>query len=130
MTVIAHKRLAAMGAALALTGGVVVGFAPAASAAYSCSGTEIRGNVWEAGYYGGGTVVPTTTRVSAAGIEAQCILRERGYNPGTVDGVFGTNSQNAMKRLQRDANTYGAGLRVDGLPGPASWSWLRVAYWG
>jgi hypothetical protein len=80
-----------------------------------------------AGHYSGLTVVPSKTVVTSSGVEAQCLLVRYGdYNPGTIDGVFGPNSQNAMKQFQRDMNSFfGAGLAVDGLPGPASWKWLR-----
>ena len=92
---------------------------------YSCN-VRLNGNTYQAGYYDGDTVVPSTWGVSAAGVEAQCILAHRGFNPGTIDGVFGPNSRAAMMRFQRFANEFGAGLDVDGLPGPHSWPWLRV----
>jgi peptidoglycan hydrolase-like protein with peptidoglycan-binding domain len=79
-----------------------------------------------AGYYHGNTVVPLTTGVSAAGIEAQCILLKAGFNPGTIDGVFGPHSQAAARAFQVHANNFfGAELAVDGLPGPHTWPWLR-----
>ncbi|KAF4405864.1 peptidoglycan-binding domain-containing protein [Streptomyces lycii] len=135
----ASKRIALVTATLALTGGVFSTPASADSAsatasqeisaaAYTCD-VERSGNTYQAGYYSGRTITPSTRSVSAAGIEAQCILKHRGYDPGTVDGVFGPNSQAAMKELQRDVNDSGAGLVVDGLPGPKSWGWLRVFGW-
>jgi hypothetical protein len=78
-----------------------------------------------AGYYSGDTIVPSTTGVSDAGIEAQCLVKLAGFDPGTIDGVFGRNSQSAMKAFQEYVNSVGAGLQVDGLPGPDSWPWLR-----
>jgi peptidoglycan hydrolase-like protein with peptidoglycan-binding domain len=87
--------------------------------------TTINGQEF-AGYYGGSSVVPSTTGVSAAGIEAQCLLARAGFNPGTIDGVFGPNSQAAARAFQQHAdNTVGAELSVDGLPGPHTWPWLR-----
>jgi hypothetical protein len=48
------------------------------------------------------------------------------YNPGGIDGVFGSNSQRAMNAFQTDMNDiFGAGLSEDGMPGPQSWKWLR-----
>ncbi|WP_066945223.1 peptidoglycan-binding domain-containing protein [Streptomyces lushanensis] len=128
----ARNRAVLLTMVIGLFGWLLVGPVPTASAAtYSCSSTHISGNAWVAGYYDGSTVIPSKTGVSAAGIEAQCILKSRGYNPGTIDGVFGPNSRAAMKRLQQDANnSYNAGLDEDGMPGPQSWGWLRVAWWG
>ena len=81
-----------------------------------------------AGHYNGNTVVPLTGGVSAAGIEAQCLLADAGFNPGTIDGVFGPNSQRAARGLQNAVNgNFHAGITVDGLPGPQTWPWLR--YW-
>jgi peptidoglycan hydrolase-like protein with peptidoglycan-binding domain len=79
-----------------------------------------------AGHYGGNTAVPSTSGVSAAGIEAQCILLKAGFNPGTIDGVFGPRSQSAARAFQQHANNFfGAELAVDGLPGSHTWPWLR-----
>jgi peptidoglycan hydrolase-like protein with peptidoglycan-binding domain len=103
--------------------------ATASAASYSCSNIHISRNIITAGYYSGNTVIPSKAGVSAAGIEAQCILKNRGYYGDAVDGVFGPKSQAAMKWYQRDVNRYGAGLTVDGIPGPASWPWLRRADW-
>jgi peptidoglycan hydrolase-like protein with peptidoglycan-binding domain len=79
-----------------------------------------------AGHYSGSTVVPATTSVSAAGVEAQCLLKRAGFNPGTIDGIFGPNSQAAARSFQSrvDSDWPGA-LVVDGLPGPHTWPWLR-----
>jgi murein DD-endopeptidase MepM/ murein hydrolase activator NlpD len=40
-------------------------------------------------------------------------LRQKGLYAGTVDGVFGESTANAVRRLQRRA-----GIPVDGVPGP------------
>ncbi|MDX3855223.1 peptidoglycan-binding domain-containing protein [Streptomyces sp. AK02-01A] len=126
-----RNRAAVVAVVIGLFGWLLAGPAPTASAAtYSCSNTHISGNTWQAGYYSGMTVIPSKTGVSAAGIEAQCILKSRGYNPGTIDGVFGPNSREAMRQLQHAANSYNAGLDEDGMPGPLSWGYLRVAFWG
>ncbi|MCL1842159.1 MAG: peptidoglycan-binding protein [Propionibacteriaceae bacterium] len=44
--------------------------------------------------------------------ELQNLLKAKGYNPGTVDGIFGANTLSAVKSFQ-SAN----GLTVDGLVG-------------
>ena len=40
-------------------------------------------------------------------------LKELGYNPGTVDGIYGTRTKNAVISFQRDY-----GLTDDGIAGP------------
>lgn len=46
-------------------------------------------------------------------------LRQKGFYGGTVDGVLGTSTERAVRRLQRQA-----GLAVDGVPGPRTKSAL------
>ncbi|MBT2411634.1 peptidoglycan-binding protein [Streptomyces sp. ISL-12] len=78
----------------------------------------------------------------------QCLLRDRGYSPGTIDGQLGTNSwkaaqrffdslgyyddaidgivgPNTIKGLQRYLNLHGASLAVDGIAGPAT----KAEFW-
>jgi hypothetical protein len=122
-----RRRLAVAATTLVLGGAFAVVPTTSAFAAYSC-GTEVAAgtNYMYSGYYTGTTVQPSSSGVSSAGIEAQCLLKRRGYNPGTVDGIFGTNSQNAAKAFQRRMNSaYRAGLTVDGKVGPRTWPYLR-----
>lgn len=44
--------------------------------------------------------------------EAQILLTEKGYNPGTADGIFGKKTDIAVKNFQTDNN-----LTVDGIIG-------------
>ncbi|REE64490.1 helix-turn-helix protein [Streptomyces sp. 3212.3] len=53
-------------------------------------------------------------------VEAQCLLRHLGFDPGVVDGVYGPNTTQAVKHLQDKA-----GLPPDGLVGPRTWQVLR-----
>ncbi|PCG82321.1 peptidoglycan-binding protein [Streptomyces sp. WZ.A104] len=53
-------------------------------------------------------------------VEAQCLLRAAGLDPGAVDGVYGPNTERAVKRLQA-----AAGIEDDGLVGPDTWKVLR-----
>lgn len=120
-----RKRVAVAAAVLALGGGLAALPSSPAAAAYACHYSE-RGIYAYAGYYSGNTVQPSTTGVSNAGIEAQCLLKAYGYRPGTIDGVFGTNSRSAAKAFQKDMNlAFDAGLDEDGKVGPDTWPWLR-----
>ncbi|MDQ0188852.1 peptidoglycan-binding protein [Alicyclobacillus cycloheptanicus] len=51
--------------------------------------------------------------------EIQTQLNKLGYNCGTPDGDFGTNTENAVKAFQADQN-----LTVDGQVGPQTWQAL------
>ncbi|MGW1375361.1 peptidoglycan-binding protein [Streptomyces sp. NPDC002446] len=53
-------------------------------------------------------------------VEAQCLLRHRGYDPGPVDGIVGEKTMRAVKRLQQRAE-----LPTDGIVGPDTWKVLR-----
>jgi hypothetical protein len=53
-------------------------------------------------------------------IEAQCLLRYHGYDPGVPDGEYDVQAKNATERFQRDH-----GLVVDGMVGPDTWRELR-----
>lgn len=44
--------------------------------------------------------------------EAQRMLTDKGYNPGVIDGIFGRNTEIAVKNFQHDKN-----LREDGVIG-------------
>jgi len=138
---LARKRLALAVAPVLALFGVLAAPTLTVEAAFGCSysdhtGTAVTANdpggtfVLQgqefAGHYSGNTVVPLTGGVSAAGIEAQCLLRQAGYSPGTIDGIFGPNSQAAARSLQSFVNNnFRAGISVDGLPGPQTWPWIR-----
>jgi peptidoglycan hydrolase-like protein with peptidoglycan-binding domain len=50
---------------------------------------------------------------------AQRLLSDFGYDPGPVDGDFGTKTKAAVKKFQTDF-----GLSVDGIVGPKTWAML------
>ena len=79
-----------------------------------------------AGYYTGITVQPSSTGVTEAGKEAQCLLLRAGFSPGPIDGIFGPMSQTAATHFQAkvDSACHGV-LRQDGLVGSKTWPWLR-----
>lgn len=84
---------------------------------YSCAVERKNGRLF-AGY--------STTRTAVLSqpgwdvVEAQCLLRHLGFDPGGVDGVYGEMTTRAVKRLQEKA-----GLATDGLVGPQTWKVLR-----
>lgn len=49
----------------------------------------------------------------------QILLNGRGYNCGTADGIFGSKTDSAVRKYQKDK-----GLTVDGIVGPATMSRL------
>ncbi|HIS77828.1 MAG TPA: spore cortex-lytic enzyme [Candidatus Caccousia stercoris] len=60
--------------------------------------------------------VSTLSKVGSRGDEVRQIqtkLKEKGYNPGAVDGIFGENTRKAVIAFQRDY-----GLTQDGIAGP------------
>ncbi|MFD9816253.1 peptidoglycan-binding protein [Streptomyces sp. NPDC059080] len=53
-------------------------------------------------------------------VEAQCLLRHRGYSAGAADGVYGPRTQRAVRAFQK-----ASGLTQDGVVGPDTWGALR-----
>ncbi len=53
--------------------------------------------------------------------EIQALLRDHGFDPGSVDGVFGPRTKAAVTAFQRDNN-----LVVDGIVGPQTLGKLRT----
>ncbi|MEU2669711.1 helix-turn-helix domain-containing protein [Streptomyces sp. NPDC007164] len=53
-------------------------------------------------------------------VEAQCLLREKGFSPGVFDGLYDERTKGAAKRFQGARH-----LVVDGIIGPDTWRELR-----
>jgi peptidoglycan hydrolase-like protein with peptidoglycan-binding domain len=68
-------------------------------------------------------VPPTVKRGSKGGAVKglQNALRARSYDPGPIDGVFGSVTENAVRDFQS-----GYGLTLDGIVGPITWQALYV----
>lgn len=69
-----------------------------------------------------GVVNMNTLRNGSKGTQVkvlQWLLNENGYNAGTVDGIFGSNTRNAVKAYQK-----AKGLSVDGVVGKNTWAKL------
>ncbi|MCQ4042583.1 peptidoglycan-binding protein [Streptantibioticus rubrisoli] len=73
-----------------------------------------------AGYSTTSTVFVDVNSTGWEVIEAQCLLRYHGYDPGVPDGEYDMQAMNATERFQRDH-----GLVVDGKVGPDTWRELR-----
>lgn len=57
--------------------------------------------------------------------KAQDRLNDRGYNPGPLDGIFGSRTANAVRAYQTDrTNETVQPLAVDGIVGPNTWARL------
>ncbi|MEU5718666.1 peptidoglycan-binding domain-containing protein [Streptomyces sp. NPDC020403] len=117
----------ALTAAVLITGTLTApaAFAGTATAqAYTCRFSASEPYAY-AGHYGGTTVVPSSTVVTSAGVEAQCLLTWAGFDPGTIDGVFGAKA--AAKKFQTMMNNaYGYSLATDGIVGSETWPALRT----
>lgn len=67
----------------------------------------------------------TLTRTLRRGVtgedvrEVQQLLQQAGYDPGTIDGIFGVATETATKNFQQDNN-----LSVDGAVGPKTYAAL------
>jgi peptidoglycan hydrolase-like protein with peptidoglycan-binding domain len=48
-------------------------------------------------------------------------LKQRGFNPGSTDGVFGPATKKALQNAQAMH-----GLNTDGIAGPMTWSALAA----
>ncbi|MCF2528892.1 peptidoglycan-binding domain-containing protein [Yinghuangia soli] len=119
----ARKRFAAIGLSATMLSGVGVALTAtdAAAATYACNYTRTT-NPYRtyAGHYSGSTHIPTKGSWSKANIEAQCLLKKDGWNPGPIDGIYGDQTLSAVMYMQA---RYGIG--IDGYMGPESWPILR-----
>ena len=51
----------------------------------------------------------------------QHLLMSAGYNPGPIDGIFGSMTHSAVMAFQRDSH-----IAIDGIVGPRTWTALGV----
>ena len=72
--------------------------------------------------------VSTLSKMGSRGDEVRRIqqkLKNWGYYTGSVDGIYGSQTQNAVRKFQRDN-----GLTVDGIAGPKTLSYLGITSGG
>lgn len=68
--------------------------------------------------------VSTLSKMGSRGDEVRRIqqkLKSMGYYTGSVDGIYGSQTKNAVRKFQRDN-----GLTVDGIAGPKTLSYLGI----
>lgn len=53
--------------------------------------------------------------------DAQCLLQRKGFNPGTIDGIFGDGTHRATVAFQKSR-----GLKQDGIVGANTWAALKA----
>lgn len=73
----------------------------------------------------GDNSISTLSKMGSRGDEVRRIqqkLKSMGYYTGSVDGIYGTQTQSAVKKFQRDN-----GLDVDGIAGPKTLSYLGIS---
>jgi hypothetical protein len=92
---------------------------PAPSHDLECRYGRTRGLL----YAGHSTTSDRLVALNGAGedvVEVQCLLKERGFDPGRVDGLFGPHTEAAVKQFQQSTRAV-----VDGIVGAQTWSLLR-----
>lgn len=112
--------VAAAAFALAVPSAAQAASTPANAAGPVAHHATVIPNWITCGYYSGSSAVIGRGSRGSAVEEAQCLLDYWGFNAGTVDGIFGTNTYNATRAFQSFC-----GYTVDGVVGPQTWGGLR-----
>ncbi len=76
-------------------------------------------------YYKSEQSIETLSKMGSRGEEVRKVqqkLKNLGYYTGSVDGIYGTLTQTAVRKFQRDN-----GLSVDGIAGPKTLSYLGIS---
>lgn len=87
---------------------------------------SVYSTIWAVIPVKNGTVnVPSSATVPGASAKyvklLQCCLNALGYNAGSTDGIYGTNTKNAIISFQRKNN-----LSADGIAGENTWRKIDV----
>jgi hypothetical protein len=90
---------------------------------YSLVKQKIRGlSIWLLGENSICCLGKEFTKPYMTGSDVQLVqtkLTESGFTLGTIDGIFGKNTENAVKAFQSSRK-----ILVDGIVGPETWSYL------
>ncbi|MER7997919.1 helix-turn-helix domain-containing protein [Streptomyces sp. NPDC095613] len=86
---------------------------------YDCEFSRKDGGVY-AGHSVSREVLLDTNASGRDVVEAQCLLRRHGFDPGAVDGLYGPSAKAAVRDFQTARK-----LVADGIVGPDTWGELR-----
>ncbi|MFE2036375.1 peptidoglycan-binding protein [Streptomyces scopuliridis] len=87
---------------------------------YDC---DDRGRKDGAAYAGHSTTAEALIDINGNGpdvVEAQCLLKRHGFDPGEIDGLYGPSVKSAVREFQKARK-----LVSDGIVGPDTWAALR-----
>ncbi|MFF7754988.1 peptidoglycan-binding protein [Streptomyces sp. NPDC007971] len=113
-----RKQFLLLVATAALGSGLAV--APAAQAAVSAPSSGVVAPMVHGCNFTTAQPVLRYGSTGSAVKELQCLLKYWGFNPGAVDGSFGSNTAKAVKQFQAWWP-----LAVDGVVGPDTWTALK-----
>ncbi|WP_406530962.1 helix-turn-helix domain-containing protein [Streptomyces sp. I8-5] len=86
---------------------------------YACD-VRRKGGELRAGHSGTREMLLDINSTGFDVVEAQCLLREKGFSPGVFDGLYDERTKDAAKRFQGRHH-----LVMDGIIGPDTWRELR-----
>lgn len=86
---------------------------------YTCD-VRRKGGELRAGHSGTREMLLDINSTGFDVVEAQCLLREKGFSPGVFDGLYDERTKGAAKRFQGARH-----LVMDGIIGPDTWRELR-----
>ncbi|WP_326810863.1 peptidoglycan-binding protein [Streptomyces scopuliridis] len=87
---------------------------------YDCDDTGRKDG---AAYAGHSTTAEALIALNGNGpdvVEAQCLLKRHGFDPGEIDGLYGPGAKSAVQEFQKARK-----LVSDGIVGPDTWAELR-----
>lgn len=98
---------------------------PSGSSTATCAKVErTRETYWTLGRcYEKQPLISTTNKPThKCVVYIQSALKEAGYWPGKVNGIYGSKTKEAVKRFQADANHGQPAITPDGIFGPQTWN--------
>ncbi|MDK0520036.1 helix-turn-helix domain-containing protein [Streptomyces sp. ML-6] len=101
------------------TGPVAAGTGYLRGQTYECT-VQRKGGTLRAGHSDTREMLLDINSTGFDVVEAQCLLREQGFDPGVFDGLYDERTKEAAKKFQQARH-----LVVDGIIGPDTWRELR-----